>query len=74
LAMKYLNVRPEECCVFEDSRGGVRAGKAAGVRTIGVTTTLSREEMLSLGADDTISDYTQIDIEKFLANAEKVTI
>ena len=34
--IKWLGVEPHECVVLEDSRDGIRAGVAAGTRTIAV--------------------------------------
>ena len=36
LAAEKMGVNPEDCFVFEDSENGVRAGHAAGMKTIGV--------------------------------------
>jgi HAD superfamily hydrolase (TIGR01509 family) len=41
-ALKYS---PEKCIVFEDSLSGVKAGKSAGCKVVGITTTHSREEL-----------------------------
>jgi sugar-phosphatase len=38
-AAKLLNVPPEECLVFEDTPAGLEAGRVAGARIIGLTTT-----------------------------------
>ncbi|MEO7990526.1 MAG: HAD family phosphatase [Chryseolinea sp.] len=40
-----LGFEPARCIVFEDSLSGVEAGKAAGCKVVGVTTTHSREEL-----------------------------
>jgi len=42
---------PEECLVIEDSPPGIRAGRAAGMRTLGVTNTVSERELREAGAD-----------------------
>jgi len=38
-AVKAGDVPPERCIVFEDAQVGIDAGKAAGMRVVGVTTT-----------------------------------
>lgn len=40
-----LNMDPKNCIVLEDSLSGVTAGKGAGCKVVGVTTTHSREEL-----------------------------
>jgi HAD superfamily hydrolase (TIGR01509 family) len=40
-----LGFDPAKCIVFEDSLSGVEAGKAAGCKVIGITTTHSHEEL-----------------------------
>ncbi|XP_020591433.1 NHL repeat-containing protein 2 isoform X2 [Phalaenopsis equestris] len=44
-ASKCLNVPPSECLVIEDALAGVQAAKAANMRCIAVTTTLSEERI-----------------------------
>ena len=40
-AARRLGVRPDRCVVFEDTQPGVAAGRAAGARVIGLTTTFT---------------------------------
>jgi sugar-phosphatase len=46
-----LGVDAVECVVVEDVPAGVRSGKAAGARVIGVRTTVPEEELREAGAD-----------------------
>lgn len=39
LAAEEVQSRPDECVVFEDSFSGIQAGRAAGMRVIGLATT-----------------------------------
>lgn len=40
-----------DCLVIEDSPPGIRAGKAAGLKTLGITNTVSARELREAGAD-----------------------
>ncbi len=40
-----------ECLVIEDSPQGVQAGKAAGMKTLGITNTVSADELRNIGAN-----------------------
>jgi len=40
-----LNMDPKNCVVFEDSFSGIMAGKAAGCKVVGLTTTHTNEEL-----------------------------
>lgn len=42
---KALGFDPANCIVFEDSLSGIEAGKAAGCKVVGVTTTHNHEEL-----------------------------
>lgn len=44
-ACAKLRVAPTECWVIEDSPAGIKAGKAAGCKVLGLTTTLSPEQL-----------------------------
>lgn len=54
-----LKLPPEKCVVFEDSLSGVQAGKAAGCKVVGITTTHSGEELRE--TDFTIDSFEGID-------------
>jgi beta-phosphoglucomutase len=51
---------PGPAVVVEDSTGGVRAAKAAGLRCVAVAHTYSREELLDAGADAVVADLSGV--------------
>jgi HAD superfamily hydrolase (TIGR01509 family) len=58
----YLGFPPQRCIVIEDSLAGTTAGKAAGAKVIGVTTTHSPEE-LRYTSDLIIDDFSNLSID-----------
>ncbi len=44
-AAELLGVAPQDCLVIEDSKPGIAAGLAAGMRVIGITNTHPAEEL-----------------------------
>ena len=63
-AAKRLNVRPEDCIVFEDVPAGILAGKRAGMTVIAVEddfSKLMKDEKCAL-ADGFINDYFDLNI------------
>ena len=50
-AKKHLPTTHGECLVIEDSPVGVRAAKSADLKALGVTNTVSAEELRAAGAD-----------------------
>ena len=63
-AAKLLGVAPRECWVIEDSKPGVAAGLAAGMKVIAITNTHPAEELSN--ATSVVKDYGEI--EKILLN------
>lgn len=63
-AAEALQLRPEECIVFEDARAGIEAGRRAGMKVVALTTTLSREELEQTAAALIIDDFTQMSIDR----------
>lgn len=61
---ELLGREPEECVVFEDSRNGMKAGRAAGMLTIGVATTFGRDVAAEL-ADVVIDNFVGIAPSRF---------
>lgn len=55
-----LGVNPNECLVFEDTPFGIKAGKNAGMKVIGVLTRHTKEELKD--ADATITDFNELDL------------
>jgi beta-phosphoglucomutase len=54
-----LGYKPGSCIVIEDSLSGVKAGKAAGCKVIGITTTHTREELAE--TDLVIDNFVGLD-------------
>lgn len=58
LCMIKLGIAENEAVVFEDTTGGIKAGKAAGATVIALSTTIDSESAFSSGADGVISDLS----------------
>merc|ERR1712149_130684 len=58
--MKRLGKKPEECIVFEDSRSGIAAGKAAGVAAIvGIRSNLDDAGLRAHGATASMANWQE---------------
>ena len=55
-AAARFDALPEECVVFEDSFNGLKSGRAAGMKVVGLATTNSAEAIRPL-CDQIINDY-----------------
>ena len=59
----YLKAATDECIVFEDSFNGLRSGRAANMKVVGLATTNSAESISEL-SDIQISDYRNMDFNQ----------
>ena len=64
-AAKRFGVCPEECVAFEDSFNGLKSGRAAGMKVVGVATT-NPKEAISEFSDVQITDYARVDYQSLL--------
>jgi phosphoglycolate phosphatase len=56
-----IPLRPDECLVIEDSPPGIQSARGAGMRTLGVTNTVSDKALREAGADSvtrSLADWT----------------
>ncbi|MFF7205187.1 HAD family hydrolase [Streptomyces sp. NPDC008141] len=67
LGARRLGVRPEGCVVFEDAPAGLTAGRAAGMRTVALTTTHAATELL---ADVVVRDLSAVSAQVSEAGLE----
>ena len=60
--IEVLGGTAEDTVVFEDSLHGIAAGRAAGAKVVGLTTT-NKSEVLTPLCDMVIDDFTSIDVD-----------
>jgi beta-phosphoglucomutase len=58
LAATQLEVKPDDCIVVENAPLGIRSGKSAGMKVIGVTTTLQPQYLKD--ADVVVGDFIEL--------------
>ncbi|MFJ9681510.1 HAD family hydrolase [Streptomyces sp. NPDC101194] len=71
LAAERIGVDPARCVVFEDAPAGLRAGRAAGMRTVALATTHDRSELV---ADVVVDDLSAISVQVTAQGVEIATI
>ncbi|MDR2762732.1 MAG: HAD family phosphatase [Planctomycetaceae bacterium] len=65
---ELLKAEIKDCLVFEDALAGIKAAKSAGMKIVGVTTSLSKEKLI--GVEKIINNFTEItvnDIKQILS-------
>jgi beta-phosphoglucomutase len=60
-----LEIKPEDCLVFEDSIAGIKAANAAEMKVVGITTAHSADKLQP--SNLTISDFTEVNPQKLTA-------
>lgn len=60
--VEKLQVDGKDTLAVEDSMGGIKSAKDAGLKVVGITTTHSEEELMDNGCTFVIHDYTNIDL------------
>jgi beta-phosphoglucomutase-like phosphatase (HAD superfamily) len=65
-AAKRIETAPEYCWVIEDSLGGIKAAKTAGMRCLALLTSFPEEEVKKAGADRIAGDLSAITPEELL--------
>ncbi|AXK32144.1 HAD family hydrolase [Streptomyces armeniacus] len=70
LAARKLGADPARCVVFEDAPAGLEAARAAGMRTVALTTTHAREE---LRADAVVTDLSGVSVQVTASGVEILT-
>jgi beta-phosphoglucomutase family hydrolase len=64
IAADTINIKPENCIVIEDAPVGIEAAKRAGMKSIALTTTHNKEELVE--AQLIIEDLSKITIDDIL--------
>jgi HAD superfamily hydrolase (TIGR01509 family) len=64
-AAERLGVTAKRCLVVEDAPNGIMAGKAAGARCLGLTTSFGADELREAGADWIAADLSGVPPEVF---------
>ena len=65
-ALDKLEIAASEAIAFEDSSAGIRSAVSAGIKTLGMTTTLDPSDLLALGVDKAVDDFTDPYIQTLL--------
>jgi beta-phosphoglucomutase len=63
---RLLPLLPAECLAIEDSPPGIQSARAAGMRTLGVTNTVSAEALRSVGADVVTTNLADWSVDSIL--------
>ena len=62
-ADRQLPLQARECLAIEDAPPGIKAARAAGMRTIGVTNTVSESDLRAAGADVVTASLADLSVD-----------
>jgi len=62
-ADRQLPLQARECLAIEDAPPGIKAARAAGMRTIGVTNTVSEDDLRDAGADVVTASLANLSVD-----------
>ncbi len=68
-ALDRLGITAKEAVVFEDSTAGIRSAVGAGIVTIGLMTTHDQSDLVAVGAQRAIADFTDPYIQTLLQSS-----
>jgi sugar-phosphatase len=71
---EVLGFAARDCVVVEDAPAGVRSGKAAGARVIGLCTTMPSREIRDAGADWVLRDCAAISLDRPAMQDRKLSL
>lgn len=74
LCLQQLGIESQNAIAFEDSPTGIRSAVAAGIETMGITTTHTAEELDQAGATVIIDDFHDVKMWKKLENMIPISI
>lgn len=57
IGLERIGLAAEECIAFEDSFSGLASAQAAGLRTVGILTCRTADEMLARGAFMAVKNF-----------------
>jgi HAD superfamily hydrolase (TIGR01509 family) len=67
LALEQLQLKPDQALAFEDSIPGLKSAIGAGLRSVGIATSQSADDLLAAGATLVIRDFTDVGLWELLA-------
>ena len=59
-SLEKAGAKAETSLVFEDSGGGIRSAKAAGIEVVGIATTHTKKELMEMGCLATFENFEEI--------------